>query len=79
MGLNLPQGAVWHIWPDCPVTRRKWYHMAVPDGEGDGISDRRFGALVAAILEHDPASMVLHLPDGRQCSIERLPPPKKDP
>lgn len=79
MELGNPRGAVWTIYPDCPVTRRKWYHKAVCGDEFPGYSSRRFEECLKAVLEHDPAEILLQLPDGPLCRIERLPPARKEP
>ena len=76
MGLSKPTGAVWLIQPDCPITRRKWYHVAAPREGDDRMADRQIGRMIAAILERDPAEIRIELPDGRLCRIERIPTPK---
>lgn len=75
----IPNGLVWEVYPDQPITRRKWRHVArSPDGEA-GLIHGRFGPLLEAILEHDPAQIVVKLPNGMDCAITRLPQQQKEP
>ena len=78
MAKLISTGLGWVIHPDQPITRRKWRHLAHAPETGDGFADARFGAMIDAILEHDPAQIVLKLPSGRDCVISRVPRPRKD-
>lgn len=78
MGVTSDLGLVWVIYPDQPITRRKWRHLAKGVGTDRGFADSRFGTMIEAILEREPAQIVLKLPNGKDCIITAAPTSNKD-